>query len=203
MVTVPQKTMLSLVADFRDDTKAAAAWDRVQQLVAGGEATLVAAFAPRGAQSQSLVSESVEELRYPTEFVPPNLPDKMPETDAAAALKAWPVVGITPTAFVVQKVGQMVKLTAGVSEDGRWIDVEAAPQDVRFLEWVKFDAGELANGDHLTVQQPKFHFMTDTLNLRMKNGEKILAGVHKVPGGGGSYELFLLEVSARRVAEKR
>jgi len=202
MVTLPQKAALPLVAAFSDDDQSDAAYDKVQKLIESGEATLLADLTLKGGNGQTLISETVEELRYAKEFQPPSLPDKMPSEKALETLKAWPAVAITPTAFETRKVGQMLTLKISVSEDGKWLDGTAAPEHVRLLRWDKFDAGKLANGDSLTVQQPLFHSMKNTLSLRLKNGQKTLLGVHKVPNAENTFEFFLLRISATKTGER-
>ncbi len=140
----------------------------------------------------------MEEVRYANEFQPPSLPDKMPTEKALETLKAWPAVAITPTAFDTRKVGQLLTFSASISEDGKWVNVTATPEHVRLLRWDKFDAGKLANGDSLSVQQPQFHSMKSTLSVRLRNGQKTLLGVHKVPNAENSFEFFLMRVNAAK-----
>lgn len=48
MVTLPQKTALPLIAELNDEAKVEAAWTRVQEMIAKGEATLVANLIAKG-----------------------------------------------------------------------------------------------------------------------------------------------------------
>src|SRR6516162_8497724 len=95
-------------------------------------------------------------MRYPTEFTPPNLPDKVPKEKAVEVLKNWPHVGIVPTAFETRKVGATIELRAALSDDGQWISMNAVPMHVRFLRSAKFDAGILPSGERLGVEPPQF-----------------------------------------------
>jgi hypothetical protein len=202
MVILPQKAALPLIAEFSDDDKADAAWDKVQKMIESGEATLAGDLMVKGGGGQTLISETVEEVRYAKEFKAPALPDKIPADNALETLKAWPAVAITPTAFEKRKVGQMLTLSVSASEDGKWLNCAAAPEHVRLLRWDKFEAGKLANGDSLSVQQPQFHSMKNTTSLRLRNGQKTLLGVHKVPGAENSFEFFLLRVSATKAGAR-
>jgi len=201
MVLVPQKIMLSLVASFSDDTTADAAWEKVQKMLETGEATLAADLVSKGAASQQLTSATAREMRYATEFRPPTLPDKIPEENAVEFLKAWPHVGISPEAFASRDIGESMKLTVEVSDDGKWLDVDATTEHVRFLQWLKTDAGKLANGEHLFIEQPEFHSMKDTVSLRTLSGRKSLIGVHKVPDAEKMYEMFFLRVTGTAAAK--
>ncbi len=136
MVIVSQKAALPLVAEFSEDEKADAAWDKVQKMIETGEATLVAELVSKGVQGQNLVSETVEEMRYAAAYEPPQLPEKIPAENAVEALKAWPHVGIVPTAFETRNVGQTLAVSVRVSDDGKWLDADHVnPSHVRFWKW--------------------------------------------------------------------
>jgi hypothetical protein len=101
-----------------------------------------------------LLAESTLEVRYGVEFTPPQLPESIPKVGAAEFIKNWPIVGVTPTAFETRNFGETLQLTATVSRDGQWISMEVVPMHVRFLRFVKIDAGILPSGAHLSVEQP-------------------------------------------------
>jgi hypothetical protein len=194
MVTLPQKLVLPLLADLNDEKKIEAAFSKIQELITKGDAQLVANIVARGRDDQTVFSESVEELRYATEFDPPQVPPNAPEN--VEVLKAWPVIGITPTSFDSRKVGALIELKAIVRKEGNAIDIETTPQHVRFLRWAKTDAGRLADGKSLFVEQPIFHTTKSTSTLTIRNGQRVLLGVHKLPEPAGTFEFFLLKVSA-------
>lgn len=197
MIVVPQKDAISLINEFNDDAKAEAAWERVNKMVEEGKADLVGNLIVKGAEGKRLITECIEEMKYGTEFEPPQLPTKLPEGKELEALKAWPLIGITATAFETRNVGTTMDLESTVSEDGSDIGFVAAPQHVRFQKWYKIDNGRLANGEHLFIEQPYFHTMKNTMSLRVKNGQKILAGSFRLPDSSTkSFELFLLTVKA-------
>ena len=196
MLVLPQKLALPLIADLNDDAKIEAAWAAAQQMIARGDATLVANLDLKGEAGKPLLSASVEEVRYPTEFDPPQLPQDVPKEKIAEVLKSWPVVGITPTAFETRNVGTTLELNATVSDDGEWISADVTPQHVRLLRMDKFDAGTMPSGEHLTVEQPQFLALKNTLKMHLRSGQRMLVGVHKLPGDENKMALFLLRVTA-------
>ncbi len=199
MVMLPQKAALPLLSDLGDDAKIEAAFTTLQQMIDRGEATLAANLVARGLAGHNLASESVEELRYPTAFDPPQLPTDIPKEKPADFLKAWPVVGITPTAFETRKIGTIFELQATlVSPDGQWISADATPQHVRFLRYSKYDGGLLASGEHLSVDQPLFATLRNTCSLRVHAGQRLLMGVHKVPGEENTMELFIVRIRTQK-----
>ncbi|MBC7820678.1 MAG: hypothetical protein IAG10_27655 [Planctomycetaceae bacterium] len=165
MVTLPQKAALPLIAELSDDAKIEAAWVSIQQMIARGEVALVAVVVLKGVAGKKLMSESIQEVRYPTEFEPPQLPQDVPKEKAAEVLKNWPVVGITPTAFETRNTGAMLELEATVSDDGAWISAQVVPQHVRLLRFAKYDAGVLPSGERLSVEQPQFSVLKNTLSV--------------------------------------
>jgi hypothetical protein len=201
MVTLPQKAALLLIPDLSDETKIEAAWISLQQMIVRGEATLVANIVLVAKSGERVVSESIEEFRYPTEYDPPQLPD--PKESNAEVVKNWPVSGITPTAFETRNVGAVLELTGNVTKDGEWIDVATQPQHVRLLRMAKYDAGVRPSGERLFVEQPQFLTLTNTLEVRVRHGQRLLVGVHKLPDEEARMELFLLRVGAQKTGDGR
>jgi hypothetical protein len=196
MVVVPQKLVWPFIPDLSDEEKIEGAWAKLQQMIERGEATLVSTLTAHGGSGERIVAESIEEVRYATEYTPPQLPEKIPGRKAEELLKKWPYVGITPTAFETRNVGTTLELTATVSGDGQWISLQAAPTHVRFLRFVKIDGGILSSGERLSVEQPYFSSLKDTLSLQIHPGQRVLAGVHKIPGEESNMELFFLRLRA-------
>lgn len=204
MMIVPQKLALELLPDLSDDEKIDAAWERVQKLIAQGEIELLGKLLLKGDADKRMVAESIEEMRYPTQFDPPQIPSEIPKESATEVLKAWPVVGVTPTSFETRNVGQTLEMETFVSDDGQWIDMNVVAQHIRFLRWVKFDAGRLANGERLSIEQPHMHVLRNTQSLRMRNGQRVLLGVHRPPEPNQkSFELFVLQLKATKAGMEK
>jgi len=198
MVVLPQKVALPLIAELSDDARIEAAWAGVQKMIESGTATLIANIVLKGVAGKKLLSETFEELRYATEFDPPQLPQDVPNEKAAEFLKNWPIVGITPTSFETRNVGATLELEANVSEDGSWISANVVPQHVRLLRFAKHDAGIMPSGERLSVEQPQFHTMKNTLSMHLRAGQRVLVGVHKLHGEENLIEFFVLRVSVQK-----
>jgi hypothetical protein len=193
MIVLPQKEALVLLPDLLDDRKIEAGFSRLKEMVAQGTAELVSTLILKLQNGEKGIAESIEEMRYPTEFEPPRLPESAPRDPKI--LKEWPAVGITPTAFETRNVGTVLELEAR-TPDGEWIAVKCVPYHVRFLRWAKTDAGKLANGERLTVEAPIFHSMRDTASLLVRSGQMVFIGVHKLPEPLQGMEFCFLRVSA-------
>lgn len=199
MVVMPQKAALSLIPVLSDEKKVEGEWAKVQEMIDRGEATLIANLLVQGEAGKNLVTESVEELRYATEYDPPKLPREMPKENATEFLKNWPVAAITPTAFETRNLGVTLEVKAEVSADGQWIRAQVVPNHVRLLRFSKFEAGTLPTGKELFVEQPQFSTLKDTLSLVVRSGQRVLVGVHKVPGSENTMELFILRMRTQPI----
>ena len=197
MVVLPQKAALPLIPDLLDPAKIDAACARVQDLIAKGEAELAANLVVKTSEDVKAVAETIEEVRYATEFDPPQLPQNAP--DKAELLKQWPVTGVTPTAFETRNVGTSLEVEPTLMSAGRLWRVKVTPAHVRFVRWAKTDAGKLANGEHIFVEQPIFHSVRNVNEVVLAAGQRALLGVHKLLEPKDTLELFLLRFTAAPV----
>ena len=201
IVLLPQSAALALLPELADDAKCEAAYARLQTMIHGGDAQLVADLVVKTCDGNTASTTAAEEMRYPTEFNPPDAPDpkQLPKENAVEILKNLPVMGFSPTSFETRDVGPSLELTPiSLSADGRSVEVNVTARDVRFLHWARYDAGGLPNGERLGIEQPQFHSIKNTSTLRLQNGQRILFGAHKIPGDKGSMEVFLLRISAAK-----
>lgn len=194
MVTIPGKLIPALVAELNDDAKAAAAFAKLQGMIVSGDATLTAHLSAPGTWNQRMTVESLVEVRYATEYQPPQLPSTTPVEPSVEVVKNWPLVGITPTAFDTRNTGQTLEFEAGRTSDPKVVVCNYVAQHVRLERMVKIDAGRLANGDRLNVEQPYFSSMKDQSQVALQSGQPKLVGVHRLPGPEGIFELFFLTV---------
>ncbi len=61
---------------------------------------------------------------------------------------------------------------------------------------VDYVAGVMPSGEKLTLKQPIFAAMKNTLSMQLASDEPVLIGVHKVPGDDARLELFILRIRA-------
>ncbi|RYD83851.1 MAG: hypothetical protein EOP84_07125 [Verrucomicrobiaceae bacterium] len=204
MILVPQKLALELIPELSDDGKIDTSWERGQKLIVQGEIEVLGKLLLKGDADEKMVAESIEEMRYPIRFDTPNIPHDLSKQNALEVLKAWPAVAVIPTSFETRNIGQTLEMETFVSDDGQWIDMNVVAQHIRFLRWVKFDAGRLANGERLSIEQPHMHVLRNTQSLRMRNGQRVLLGVHRPPEPNQkSFELFVLQVKATKAGTEK
>lgn len=201
MVRVPAKAVVTLVPELDDEDKAVAAWEKVQAMIARGEATLAAYLLGKGVAREAITAESAEEMRYPTELdCPTRPPDSHFSRHAADLLKVWPFIGIVPTAFDTHKLGQFMEAKVSRTTDPTVLDCVISVKDAQFQGFRRFPAGRLENGEQLAYEQLKVSELKDLASLSVTLGRPALIGVHPVPGKEQAFELFILRITAERRA---
>jgi hypothetical protein len=198
MATLPQRAAISLIEEFGEPEKVDDAWDRLERMMENGAATLEADLIVQGAEETPLVSKCLEEMKYPSEYNPPQIPQHLSLKAAPEALKMWPLIGATPTAFETRNVGERIEFKAHVLDDGAWVAISVEAIHSRLREQARFDFAELPGGEKLAVHQPQFNVLESKSSFRLRNGEKILLGVHKLEKPEKTFEIFVLQVKASR-----
>jgi hypothetical protein len=132
--------------------------------------------------------ESVDEHLYPTEYDPPEIPQKIHKD---MPLDQIPISPANPTAFDVRNVGTTVEAEANVDRDGQSIDINLAPEIVQHL-------GDRTIGDPKTLHaalahvcQPQFYVVKIQTNLSLQNGEHALVGLF-TPAGKPDKRVMLI-----------
>lgn len=200
MIVLPQKLALPLIPGLLDDKGFAKAYADLQTLLEKDQAKLVADLIVKGVAGADLASESSEEIRYPTEFEPPQFPQEVTRENIVEVLKSWPLIGPSPTAFEMRRTGPILEVHADVSTDGEWLYANLKPQHTRLLRYEKFATGLLPSGKTMFVEQPQFYTVSSTLTLQVHSGQWLLAGIHTLPAEQG-LELFILRLTAQKTGK--
>ncbi len=198
VVVMPQKAALPLIPDLSDETKMEAAWTKVQKMIGNGEATLSASLFGRAKEGTRLVAETIEELRFPTEFAAITPPLATPPNEAAEVLKHWPVAGPFPKSFETRNVGWALEFQSAVSQNGQWIHADVVLSHVRLLRFSQEETGKLPSGVQMWVPQPQFASISENFRLQMHSGRQVLVSTHKIPELENTMELAILRVRTVR-----
>jgi hypothetical protein len=200
MIIVPQADAFALAPELEDDAKIDAAWQRLQQMVQAGTATSVAHPIGYTTMNQRMRIETIEEMRYPGGFEPPEflkgqLAAAAKATKDAAHLEAKPVEPET------RYIGQTLELEISQERQPGVINVNLVAEHVRFLRWESYDGGRLPNGETFAYRQPVFHSMKSQLGFPMRAGRRILIAMQRVPDSAQpAFELFFFRASLEKPA---
>ena len=187
------RKMNPLVAELRDESKVNDAAGQLEKMVESGEAELVGTIASQTIENQKISAFQGEQIRYPIQFEAPYaIEGKDAQTKNP---KEHPRdIAYPGTTFETRNVGIALELNANVSADGKRFVVSASPTRTWFLRWDEFENGRLANNDKIIGKQPRFGSVEASSTIAMSNQERVLLGVHAVPGSPDKMEVMLLRV---------
>jgi hypothetical protein len=108
---------------------------QVAQLVKDGKANIVETLLCIAKSGHKATTEAVEELIYPTEYEPAQMPDKLEfkTKEEAAAAKTEPrdfATGPTPSAWETRNVGSTLEIEPTLDEGAKTIDLRFVPEIV-------------------------------------------------------------------------
>ncbi|HSI12605.1 MAG TPA: hypothetical protein VK961_11205 [Chthoniobacter sp.] len=155
----------------------AARYRRVQELAKAGKARLDILENVTTKSGQRTVIESIDEVRYATEFASP----------VTAKGQA------APTAWETRNVGDTFELEPVINPDGRTCDINLVPQRVNLLEFR--DAPNFAGA--LLTSQPIFNTQKLTTSIQVTSGEPYYLGTmtpttpHGIARGETPSEIWL------------
>ncbi len=196
VVSMPTGVALQLIPALRDPRQVEATVKNLQAQIARGEAALVAWPVVRTSIGQRGESEAIEEIRYPTEFDPPQVPQNFSTASPAPHRPTeW-----VPKAYETRNVGVTLEVTPTAIVDGTWIDLELNPLHTVFLGFNRLYASKAAWGPACIIDQPEFLTLKTTVSLSARSGEWKLLATFVVPKPEPHVELFLLRATAFSLA---
>lgn len=207
MVAVTPLDALELVPELRGERSIEAAVQKLQGMIANEEAELLGwpiAVARSGTRS---VAETAEEVRYPTEFDPPVLPQNF--SIAPSPLDwlwlrgglGW--TAITPTAFETRNSGQTLEVEPLVEASGARVALSITAQCVRLVKFHEFRGEKALNGIEGVMVQPEFSCYKLTGSLTARSGRWMLLSSSVEQQPKPRVILFLLRAVAMRGASEQ
>jgi general secretion pathway protein D len=154
--------------------------EELEAMLDAETATLAESSYIKTKSGQRAKVESIDEMIYPTEYDPPEIPQTVTLTEAQA-----PGTAANPTAFDVRNVGTTLEVDPNISADAKTIDLNIAPEIIRFLgrEYTLEDREDLDLYDpkilSSTIYQPKFHAMKHSTAVTVRDGDTILLCIHR------------------------
>lgn len=153
--------------------------NKVGQLVKDGKAGIVETLCCIARPGQKATSEAVEEVIYPTEYEPPQLPDNaQPKTkDGADGAKANPqdhVTGPCPSAWETRNVGPTLEIEPTIT-DGRIIDLRFVPKIIYHVGNTVWAEWKDEHGS-MPVKMPTFYTVRINTSFSLVDGQYLMVG---------------------------
>ncbi len=182
-----------LIVELRDEAKVNEAAAKLEKMVESGEAELVGTIASQTIENDRMSAFQGEQIRYPIEFERPEAIEGKDGRTTSPKERSRDIA-YPATTFETRNVGLSLELDARVSTDGKRFVITARPTRTWFLKWDEYENGRLANNDRIIAKQPRFACAETSSTVAMSNHERVLLGVHSVPGAPEKMEVVLLRV---------
>lgn len=198
MVAMPQDKLLALLPDLRDPKKIDEAVAQLMTAIQRKEAILTGYPVVQTLDGKRVVSETILEKKYPTEFEPPLVPQNAgaaapPPVADALKINDLPL----PTAFEVRNLGVSLEVEPHVSSHGETTHLrDVVVHRVELLGFDAYDAVRTASGKVLKIDQPQFFSSKVNTSLTVQNGQRTLIAVHLLPKPENYMEVFILQAFA-------
>ncbi len=149
---------------------------QVGQLVKAGKATIVETLLCVAKDRKKGTTESIEEMIYPTEYEPPQLPCGGSNTSKAAADKANPqdtATGPSPSAWETRNVGSTMEIEPTLGDDKQIINLRLIPEIVYHVGntvWAEWK-DEYGNKP---IQMPTFYTLRVNTSVVLGVGQTLM-----------------------------
>ncbi len=175
--SVPMEMALPLLAQLRDPEASEGAVQALWQRQHEGVAQLLGQ--PRVLLSDSKVgaSESITELRYPTDWDPFTIPGMIPQRIVGVRNPYhYGSTVLAPSSMASRNLGVALEASARLSADARTIEVEAALKQTILDGSDQFPAGHTLGGVIASRAAPRFRRLLSSPFARVPNGQWTLVG---------------------------
>jgi len=184
-VDLPLATVSNLL--FEDDSAqsdATALRNKVQELVKKGEGKIMETLVATGRSGEKQTSESIQEMIYPTEYEPAEVPSEVDIPDKPGGLTPEDILALdmlvtpaTPTSFETRNVGSTLEIEPALGEDAKTIDLKLAPSLVWFTGNETWGEHKSRSGNVSRIEMPVFYSIHLSTALTLIDGKPALAAV--------------------------
>ncbi|NWK55794.1 hypothetical protein HW115_09245 [Verrucomicrobiaceae bacterium N1E253] len=129
---------------------------RINELIKQEKAEIIDTQMVISRSGEKSTSESIREFIYPTEYEPPELPNKihLHTQDGKTEIPNKELAtGPTPTAFETRNLGSTLEVEPTLSENKQYVDLRFAPELVYHVENVKWATWKDKHGE-ADIQMP-------------------------------------------------
>jgi hypothetical protein len=201
MISMPEEKFVALLPDLLDKDKIEKAVPELLDAVKRKEIALEGYPIVVTKSGQRAVTDTVTEFSDPHMDEVPRVPNiSAPNMDPGSPDSYIPNTG--PVSFESRNFGVTFEVEPVISQDGRYIDLNVAPQDVELLGYETFVVPKLkdvATGNDADPHQPIFFCMKTTTTLTLRSGQHMLLAAHKKASSEATVEIFIISAEILKV----
>lgn len=208
VVRLPEAAAMELQPALQDAAQVAGAQKKLIGMIQKKQAELIDWPTVTTISGNRAVVENVHEVKYAIEFEGPFTVDEpvnpqaekvatptAPDTPAKGAKKGPEVMGGVPTTFETRNVGVTLEIEPNISEDGKTVSAQLAPQHVELVGYRK-EKMEFNDRPAVVVEQPVFQTRKVSTNVVFRSGEPQMLGFYKLKEpAAGKVEIFLVTIT--------
>ena len=157
---------------------------RLKEMVRAGQAKMLDTMLANSRSGEKTTVESIEELIYPTEYEPWELPNEVDVPDKPQGLTpsdreglAILVAAATPTSFETRKLGNTLEIEATIAGNNKKIDLGFTSDMVWHTGDTVWGKRKDPSGNVCQISMPDFYSMRMSTHLTCIPGQYNLAGV--------------------------
>ena len=140
-----------------------------------GKAVLEEFVILTGTIGKKVKGDSIEELIYPTEFEPPELPNKVQRVPSDPKVASFLTTPAMPTSFDTKKLGTSLEVDFAKKETPEVIQIVINFERVEFLGLSIWGQGKA------TTQMPEFAVQGNKKEVLLKSGQPVMIGTMSPP----------------------
>jgi hypothetical protein len=227
VVRLPEAAALELQPALRDAAQVVEAQKKLIGMIQKKQAELIDWPTITTISENRAVAENIHEVKYPIEFEGPFTVDEVvnPQVERVADAKAPDapaksgepgtapskegkkpepqLVGGVPTTFETRNVGVTLEIEPTVSEDGKTVTAQLAPQHVEMVGYRR-EKMEFNDRPTVVVEQPVFQTRKVSTNVVFRSGEPQMLGFYKLKEpAAGKVEIFLVTLTVMEVGKRK
>jgi hypothetical protein len=191
VVQMPQATALKLIPQLRDPRQSEEAAAGLWESIVREEIKLVELSVNRCLSAHRSVNECYQEIRYPTEFNPPSVPQIFASTTPFIEQLALKHPLDIPTSFETRNAGLTLEFEP-VASSSSVITLSIVSRLVELCEMKRFLADPVTQEPNTQYAQPQFRTSGVTTSIDLPTGKWQLVNVFVLPGPRPEMRLSLL-----------
>lgn len=197
MLSMSEEKMLAVLPDLLDKDRIEKTVPELLEAVKRKEITLVGYQFVTTKSGQRAVAETVKEIRYPSGMTQEVAFNDMDRRIVATVGPFAEFDPSTPTYMETRNMGVTFEVEPTVSEDGKYIDLNVAPQHVELIGFLDpkqpgktggFVKGEVS----VPTGVPLVFTAKDITSVTLRSGRHVLLGIHKTATPDNHVEIFIL-----------
>ena len=201
-IEIDLKTMARLLREHGGDDNSKPIYEAVDALIAEERAERVEVLYGRLRSKERTKIESIDEMIYPTEYDPPEIPNDI--VIEKGAENQVPKTSANPTSFETRNIGKTIEIEPVFDPETNLIHLNIAPQIVQFLgRRYHIPDGKVKGDDGIeSIWMPRFYTIQYSGLVSVDSGRTTLLATFSPPPKAKKDTRLMLFIHAKALIPK-